>query len=64
MSQTATILVIDDEPHEIDDALERAMQVFWAKGYEATERVDVETGVGSGRHAVDRDPEAHRRDSQ
>lgn len=37
---------------EIDDALERAMQVFWAKGFEATSLDDLCEATGLGRSSL------------
>jgi TetR/AcrR family transcriptional repressor of nem operon len=37
---------------EVDDALERAMQVFWAKGFEATSLDDLCEATGLGRSSL------------
>ena len=37
---------------DLDDTLERAMQVFWAKGYEATSLDDLCTSTGLGRSSL------------
>lgn len=37
---------------DIDDALERAVNLFWRKGYEATSMRDLESDLGVGRQSL------------